>query len=1522
MLNGVAYQMLGTLLEVLRRPVTLTVGSLTCDARERLSSVTMVIEPGGGGDLLVASEAELRIDQLKARSTGRPWTPREVIREALPDLYRAYCARPEVTRLRFVTEGRVPSASTFEALRERLCALLRSGAREIPQLAEHEQLLDDAVRQLEPAQHEAPGLFSRSRHRVASFLSRFEIVTEAAPDQWRESIERELLAWGIAREEVPNKLKELCGSLLEAGKQGNAPIRREDLLCRAKLAELPLFAWALVRERNRLASQEALRSRRFQPSWDARRTTGLLDELRWAGVFGPPVPAAGSPGAARVLVWGKSGIGKSWTLYRAAHDLVQFQDELSPCVVLIEASEDPSRDLAKAAQQFGERSWGNDLHLSLFRLGERIREVLPDIASRPWLVLFLDGVRDSAYLARLEQTGEIPAGVLIVAATREQPASETLESLSARWSSVEVDSFDLGELRAYLRTRLGEGARMPPDGVQQILRVPLFARLYCDLARSDPAWKPTREYQVLEQYWNRLPQDVAIARNRVAALAAEILRSQEYPWRIESLRLAGFTDDDLSKLEQCGLLVPTDNGTRREVWHDRILEWAMAEGLAAEVRERRFSSGQLLDRLHAAREGTNAAGRRFVYLLMDLVWLLAGSEDSAREALLEVVRANLDEHEFPELLATAGDRVVPVLEKILRAPDRTSSDAHFYAIETLERIGGESVRSLALKLLREAELTLQRDAVRLLEQCPDPAALERLWELYSAWSKAVEERESPGQGVSAADDTEPSHHDVYQADKTLQKCVRTGGAWLEKTILSADPAKEPVHTLVFLLQNTEDGAALWPRLRAVALQKVQPGEERCIANCMLSFWDTSSLEWLEDRAVNGLGLVGPAARKALTLLDPDRALLPLPAEPSWELATTRGWWLPYLRLARPAAADHLVTDAILGAADPWRATSILDGFEDWLTVEALDRLLDATQTRLEQELASPSPEDREPLYRPFHFLTQISRLDLLTTIQRSAGGPLEHNLVLWLQRRAPLDSGYRELAPEAGLELLRMIAGRGIAEVAATYLEQSSTWLGRKQGIDLALRRSNAGVLSLLRGITESPQIETERVSKPMPLSQIFALSALAAVGDRASVVAGVLRWGLKTLRDLDQALGERLHLEELAPAYAALEEPGESLPGALLCLGLSRDRALAPRILDVLETVPLNSTANLAGIVALEMLGDVSSRSEELFRRAAELPDDHGGIARRALLSVLHSEERAPAGVEELDRATFFDWLDWLLENPATQRSAVERWWREEGRKADHFRGDLLEHLAVLDSREIRAYLQEIAFSRRHHFWAGTRASAIRGLARLDPALGFEAARDLYESAGGKERRDAARLLLEVDATAGADLLLSALETEADQVMLRAIGEAFVACGLTETLIERGSTSPVARIREGFCFASYALPYSPDSDEILRRLAREEVWEVREAAWQAQEALRKDAEIRRGIEVLRHEQDLARRWSLLDTFLRSGYPGVTDGFGKHSWFTEVYPLLNASMRKHALEMLKKRREDLIREIERKERPE
>lgn len=297
--------------------------------------------------------------------------------------------------------------------------------------------------------------------------------------------------------------------------------------------------------------------------------------------------------------------------------------------------------------------------------------------------------------------------------------------------------FTLPELRQYLRL-FGRVSDDLPADVRETLRRPLLAGTYTKID-TDPSWAPRQEYRLYEEYWrwlqkagdqNRYPGDFV----RIKRLALTLLDEEaQYPWRWEQLEQAGFTDESFQRLEQVGWWSRVDG--RFEVWHDRLLSWALAEAVS--------ELGSAEDLAIWLRRDHWPADQRILqilgYLLLDVLWLLSGNQDKSH-LVPDLIVGIEDENRpfgwygfYERGLATLGLRIVPCLiERLRRLPNGARYAYVERAVKALLRIlDQEPNGSVVLPpLLKESSRIIRRVAIGALTRHPHSQAIPLLWDQF------------------------------------------------------------------------------------------------------------------------------------------------------------------------------------------------------------------------------------------------------------------------------------------------------------------------------------------------------------------------------------------------------------------------------------------------------------------------------------------------------------------------------------------------------------------------------------------------------------------------------------------------------------------------------------------------------------------------------------------------------------------------------------------------------------------------
>lgn len=1530
---GVLYQMLWSVFQAQKQAANCEILAADLDETGRdLRNATFVVEPPGGGDLIRGRI----VDQIKSRPGGRPWSFEEVLGEVLTDLYRAALTGVEFTGYRLVTEGRIGRWQRvlrfFEGLAQRpepsdglstlddKEPLVRGNVlRSIGGPATQRRIFDHVVEVIRRQVRRAAGEpLETTQRRVWRMLGRFQ-VESVQWDELEASIDHEIRLRGCSDGLVVRTRRALVGGLLEAAKKSTwrAPGRLDPaaFLKEHGLDGLRVSDRATLLEHSRQHLDRCLKTYGYDRGSDVRRdTVGLHPWRHEETVDGQQALYTEKP---VVLFTGESR--QDEVFFRLADDLAKAGE----LVLLSFATGSVEGDCEKAARIFCREIWGHGYEISLSRLTRRLRDAIPEVRQSR-ITLLIHGIASEDYANQLIRYPWEDHGLRLAVSFRGN--SQWIPAAADRRQLVPVGHLTPEEIAALLGREIGPDWVLIPSDVREILKYPLLVQLYLETAATRPSWNPTQEYELFEAHWSRHLDSAPVEVDAIAEVASLLPEERRYPWPVSRLRTLRIRSQDLHALEQRKLLRRTLDGRLFEIADDRILNWAAAEGLVARLRDGRLAAQEIPERALACRApATETAGRWLGYVPLDVLWLLTDPsqrQGEAVEAFLDALETNVDRRRVLQGLPTLGPRIVPYLVDRLRRHAEGRRGLRYRYRDLLIETADESIPERILDLLRPRDVPrrLQEVAAEILARKPTAAALDRLWALRCEAEGEDPQDEDRGSPYWLRD----------QLEKALRACVRTAGTWLEATIRRSDPAHEPFAALVYLLPWVAGGRDLWSGTKETILAKLPAPGERAAAVCIETFRDESEAPWLRARFHHSDGTVAAMALQAYKLLRPEE---PPPEELDVatldRLSLTRSWWLPLYLLDDPEAMSSLVLRRMRESDEPWDvADDVYSGRENAITPEILRLLLEQTAALLRSEVESPSPEDGEPLWRHFRFLARIARRDLLDVFSELAGSGFEQDLVTLLERRGPGEGAVGRPFENRALAVLEKIGSTGLTRLANFYLAQGQSRWARDDGRTRAVRRPDEETARLLqvlaRGEVDSSDDETD-----FPWEQVKAVETLADLGEWRAVVEGVVRLGLRFSYEFAERFpSQGLSNADLQPALEALEGE-EPPPGAILAVGYARRHELVPRLHHLLRQVEPESDTAQACLLALEILADTSAETEESFLEHLHFPRNRYVAWRalltrirtprafQALLGLFRELKGADYGLAQLTAMN-------LLEIEETRREMAAILWEDFGGPTERwhlidYAGPAIEHLASLETAEVRSTLLQVALGDdRYPGQHEARLSAIDGVAEFDPQRAFDAARRLM-LAQFPQREQCPERLLRYNTEGALDLFEEIVRESGDFLLLAAIGEALDRAGLTSR-VQDWLRSPDPALRRGACFVAEAMGWTDDLDQALQSCIRDEDWDVREAAKDTLEAMRRHREVEPLVEALRGEEDPARCWALVDAALEIGYVGVVPGYGQDRWFGELYAMVAPPLQRHALQQVEKREKELREALQKRKR--
>ncbi len=610
-INGVLYQMLWTLLKTTH----LHASGCIADAQTgRITQSTLRLEPrGGGGDLQVIGESCRVIQQLKAKSDEGTWSLADVVKSVLPDLYLAVDLTAPDTGYEFVTEGRIGRWKDvykfFHSLNRRVCPddnvlaalddtkALKLGisnrsreksAEVVPFWTQRSyterRLFERIVQEVRNRKAVETEPVATTHRKLWNLLGHFRFVGDQTMKLLQLAVDRYLLQLVEYDSDVPEKRDALLMGIARLATRGSADIHdAAKFLAEHGLASTPLSAWSVLRERSRIYLAGELKRLGYNADEDVRLARARDVASMWGGA--KPM----------LVVSGNSGQGKSWLLYALAQQL-SAEPEL---VIMVEATGKVDDDLEEAARICWHDIKNNDMVLRLNRIAERLRRVDSDRAGS-WLNLFVDGVQNAEEARSLAKQPWEKWGVRLLISCEPEVATGFEKAAQGRCTGPAfVGDFTSEELQRYLTQYFGTDWPDIPGDVRDTLRRPLLARIYRDVAQLG-AWRPTNEYELCRRYWDRLDEDeridIPLARVGLERLVRSILDGAPYPWTTEQLLLVGLDNQAITALIRVGWFRRTPRG-RFEVWHNRLLNWAVAASLVDSFHSGNIDAADFCSRL-------------------------------------------------------------------------------------------------------------------------------------------------------------------------------------------------------------------------------------------------------------------------------------------------------------------------------------------------------------------------------------------------------------------------------------------------------------------------------------------------------------------------------------------------------------------------------------------------------------------------------------------------------------------------------------------------------------------------------------------------------------------------------------------------------------------------------------------------------------------------------------------------------------------------------------------------------------
>ncbi|HEY3965547.1 MAG TPA: hypothetical protein VGM05_13405 [Planctomycetaceae bacterium] len=1485
--GGIVYQMLWCLLRTLQ----VRVGTIQYVNYDPSSvSASLILEPaGGGGDARVIGD-EVLIEQLKAKSDGGTWSLQSIVADILPDLFLASTSyRDRRVRYRFVTEGRMgdwqevygffqrlntrtPPSDVISAfnnrdpLRFRRASVETTGPRRksfFPDESYTERSLFMRIAdelQGRPAIKNL-GLTQESLYRALwLMLGGFEFDGSQQRDQLQREIDSLLLALADNSDDIPQIRDALAMDLARRASSGNVRIEPAPFLAEHRLNAVPLTAWGQIRDGARRELGSALRRLGYDFNFDVRTIPAARAAMRWQNQ------------QSVLVISGEPGQGKTWLLAAVARHLL----DASAPVVWVEGKGDATANEQAAADSFWLDVRGGEGPLRLRQVADRLQRVVPGDGPVRLRALF-DGIRTYPEAAALVRASWSEHGIAVAMSCSCEIAAMLYETFKSTVYVVDSDDFSLDELHDLLARRLGDAWTGIPEDVRETLRRPLLASIYCrEMPQGD--WRPTNEYELYEAAWRRVRLrghlEFPLDSSRLELLASDVLAGAPYPWSGERLLARDIDDSCLQRLQVGGWIARTAEG-RFRIFHDRLLNWTVAESLLSSLRTGNRTDEVLQLAANIARQGGQIGNVFLGYVPIDLLWLAAGDPAIAQLfvpralAALEGAYRRPDEDLYEALIPTLGPRIAsPLFERFREI------EGPLWVVKALAtalgRTAGERLDEFATGLLRDTDSRLQRRGIMLLNAVACPRALDLIWDIHVAAGLDPER---------FGEDRDKKWLLYDESFGALENAARAASEWVISKIESASRT-DPVNDLGWLLAKLPEGAPAWERCKQPLFAKIPNDKLRVLATLIGQFRDSSELPWLRAHLNDHADLCGPAALRSLSRIDPDQAAMLICELDSVDLCMTRSWCFHEVYRRRPTQTHASFLAWMRRNSDPWSIGLVFRGRENDLLPEELDILLTDLNLRLEQLLSGPADRTRESLYSELDFLAKIHSPALLEVFDRFRSRELGNRLASYIRRLGPKRGRATDsLERDPGLSVLTRILGNGAAGVVTEFL-QCDDQFGRFHATRWAFQVFDEDVAAALISVVH----HDETWDGPYPLAQNEALHALALRECWEDVARGLERWGLNT--SIDFTYQRLVPWDYNPPWIMKLRErlvDDQPTAGKVIAFALVGARDDAVILHRILETADHESELAHACIIGLEMLEDASDTGVRLvapfvvtsrFKHSATKMLGRAGTdaAWAALLADLKKTFDHITALNLINLSCYADDVVDLVIRELPKNQRIDFW------DLIHI---LLQNIQRVDLKQriladpwLRNALHEMALAAEGRSWiVGSKAAALASLAECDPETAIQAIQRCMLTPECRDRERYPYLLVKIDRPRATAFLLDCVETESSWQVRFAIARALVESDVSSQIESRFmSIRPEAR--SAACFMASWMPLPCPFVANIQRCLDDLDGVVISAAIDALDRLHDRDLCTELIRRVERAEDFTEKWRFLNALVNTVDPG------------------------------------------------
>jgi hypothetical protein len=871
-----------------------------------------------------------------------------------------------------------------------------------------------------------------------------------------------------------------------------------------------------------------------------------------------------------IVFSGLSGQGKTWNLCAL---LKQCIENNLLCVVLV-ASDSAEKDLNKTSNILWQDGLEKDEEIKPRKLLKFLNE------NKISINVFVDGVQDFKWIKDFydECRDFIEKDIFKICLTTEERHGKYLNKIDSKIKNHEIGDFKDEELHKYLKIKQCIIDDISWD-VKIILRRPIFASIFCKLKEN--FWHPKNEYELLEEYWNKLISDNEQPDNlfdvtNLKSLADNVFDNEIlYPWEFDYIQKHNIDNNCFKRLEKIGWIRKVGQ-EKSEISHDRLLNWLIAEFLVSELNKKHINIEKLNDFINS-KQNKKYGDRKLSYLFMDVLWLLSSTENNDHNICNIIEKASLQWNSdslYENLLPTLGSCIIKHIWSFVKSKKENSYIPYDNIAKGFVLAAKDNkieIYNLIKESLGGTSVITQRLALHCLKYFPNKIFLDPTWKIHTL-------------NYNNKDNNKSQNYYLLDISyNAMKSCLELWPEW----ILEIENIETNIKPLASLFCNIKNSNAdqFWPYLKQKLLINLQENSSEFI-RCVNRFQDKNHINDIVNFIHSGNNFISHTAFSTLTTLDKNLAIQQLEKISPNNISYTRHNWLPSLLINYEVETKNRILALIDKKIDEdWSACFWYQGNEQEIDKNTTIVLLRLLEDYLDAIKNKNDNNIKEPLFWLMNLLIKSNSLDSSIEIHKLANQKLDQKLSQYIISLIE-DHRYDSAEFDSGRNLLRKISGCGITNLSNSLLSHKfeEKYITRTALIDSLINPDKKSFDLICELAKNKASSDTDQIWE-----QQDAAEALALLERTDELLEILLQWGIDILSTelwLICTNINEIDTPEISKILQLLNSTDENnISNAIITLGICKKTEFIPEIMEKLKNSSFNSRIAISSVLALCML-------------------------------------------------------------------------------------------------------------------------------------------------------------------------------------------------------------------------------------------------------------------------------------------------------------------------------------------------